>query len=281
MQRLCAAVLMLCAALSPAFGKKSSGQKAHAANARALGELAGKFKWGMGPEDVLKVLSDQIHAKYVELIKKEQDIYKQDQLRQAERDEVQKVKDSLVKFDGIAVANKTWGTSIIQQEFAPRNDESMMTMWESNQRRFLFFYHDKLYKQYIAFNADHPVFAGKSFDDFAKLIQNRYGPAEMKFSQLRTRDDMKLDHLEWPASGDFQLYAIDQSEFYGNFCLVLFNPAVAKQVEASRTERNPSPRRGNAVIDAVTAPEKQATDPNESIVDSITGKKPNQGLGPK
>ena len=49
---------------------------------------------------------------------------------------------------------------------------------------------------------------------------------------------MKLDHLEWPASGDFQLYAIDQSEFYGNFCLVLFSPATARDVEKARTEHN-------------------------------------------
>jgi hypothetical protein len=275
MQRFCAAALVLCAAVSPAFGKakKASGGKARAADARAIGELAGKFKWGMSPDEVVQVISDQLHAKYVELIKKEMDVYKQDQLRQGERDDVQKVKDSLVKFDGVSGANKTWGTSIIQVEFAPKNDESMLTMWEPNQRRFLFFWHDKLYKQYIAFNADHPAFAGKSFDDFAKIIQNRYGPAEMKFTQLRTRDDMKLDHLEWPAAGEFQLFAVDQSEFYGNFCLVLFSPATAKQVEASRTEHNVQPKKGSAVIDAVTTPDKQSNDRNEDIVDQITGKK--------
>jgi hypothetical protein len=276
MQQLCAAVLVLCVAVAPALGKakKAGGSKARAADARAIGELAGKFKWGMSPEDVEKVIDAQIHAKYVELIKKEMDVYKQDQLRQAERDEAQKVKESYTKFDGVGVANKTWGTSLIQQEFAPKNDESMITMWEPNQRRFLFFYHDRLYKQYIAFNADHPAFAGKSFDDFAKIIQNRYGPAEMKFAQMRTKDDMKLDHLEWPASGEFQLFAVDQSEFYGNYCLVLFNPSVAKQVESTRTEHNAVPKHGSAVIDAVTTPEKQSNDRNEDIVDQITGKKP-------
>ena len=131
-----------------------------------------------------------------------------------------------------------------------------MTLWEKDQRRFLFFWHDKLYKQFIAFNAEHPVFAGKSFDDFAKLIQNRYGPAEMKFTQMKTKNDMKLDHLEWPASGDYQLYAIDQSEFYGNFCLVLFKPSVAQarragahraQHEAGARQR--AHRRGHAAAE--------------------------------
>ena len=268
---------LVVAALGPgsALAKgKSSASKARAADARAVGELAGKFKWGMSPADAQKLIAEGIHAKYVDMIKKEPDIYKQDQLRKDEGEEIQKVKDSYVKFDGVTPGTKEWGTSIVQSEFAPRNDESMMTLWEKDQRRFLFFWHDKLYKQYIAFNAEHPVFAGKSFDDFAKLIQNRYGPAEMKFAQMKTKQDMKLDHLEWPAAGEFQLWAIDQSEFYGNFCLVLFNPSVAKDVERARSEHNTKPAHGNALIDAVTQNPKVGGDANENIVDQITGKTP-------
>ncbi len=275
MQRFCA-VLALLAITTPALAKskKAAAPKAAPANSRAIGELAGKFKWGTSPEEVIKVISDGIHAKYVELAKKEPDVYKQDQLRKDEGDEIQKVKDSYIKFDGVAAGNKEWSTSLVQAEFAPRNDESMVTMWERDQRRFLFFWHDRLYKQYIAFNNEHPVFAGKTFDDFAKIIQNRYGQAEMKFAQKRTSDDMTLHHLEWPAAGEFQLYAIDQSDFYGNFCLVLFNPGVAKQVESARTEHNTKPHAGSALIDAVTQPEKNSNDSNENIVDQITGKQP-------
>jgi hypothetical protein len=277
MKILYAAMVVAALGVSPAWAKGKAksgggGSKARAADARAIGELAGKFKWGMSPEDSVKLITEGVHAKYADMIKKEPDIYKQDQLRKDEGEEVQKVKDSFVKFDGITPGTKEWGTSIIQSEFAPRNDESMMTLWEKDQRRFLFFWHDKLYKQFIAFNAEHPVFAGKSFDDFAKLIQNRYGPAEMKFQAMKTRDDMKLDHLEWPAAGEFQLFAIDQSEFYGNFCLVLFNPATARDVEKARTEHNTKPVKGNALIDAVTQQPKVGNDANENIVDQITGK---------
>jgi len=279
MKLLHASFLIVALGASPALAKGKAkggggGSHAKAADARAVGELAGKFKWGMSPDDAIKTITEGVHAKYAEMIKKEPDIYKQDQLRKDEGDEVQKVKDSYVKFDGVTPGTKEWGTSIIQSEFAPRNDESMMTLWEKDQRRFLFFWHDKLYKQFIAFNAEHPVFAGKSFDDFAKLIQNRYGPAEMKFTQMKTKQDMKLDHLEWPASGEYQLYAIDQSEFYGNFCLVLFNPSVAKQVEQARTEHNTKPAKSNALIDAVTQQPKVSGDANENIVDQITGKTP-------
>jgi len=279
MKLLHASFLIVALGASPALAKGKAkggggGSHAKAADARAVGELAGKFKWGMSPDDAIKTITEGVHAKYAEMIKKEPDIYKQDQLRKDEGDEVQKVKDSYVKFDGVTPGTKEWGTSIIQSEFAPRNDESMMTLWEKDQRRFLFFWNDKLYKQYIAFNAEHPVFAGKSFDDFAKLIQNRYGPAEMKFTQMKTKQDMKLDHLEWPASGEYQLYAIDQSEFYGNFCLVLFNPSVARDVDKARTEHNTKPAHGNALVDAVTQQPKVSGDANENIVDQITGKTP-------
>src|SRR5262249_12853079 len=140
------AVAAVVAIATPALAKKSSkssGPRPQAANARAVGELAGKFKWGMSHEDVHKVIAEGIHVKYAEMLKKEQDVYKQDQLRKDMQEEIQKVKDSFVKFDGVTPGTKEWGTSIIQAEFAPRNDEAMMTMWEKDQRRFLFFWHDR------------------------------------------------------------------------------------------------------------------------------------------
>jgi hypothetical protein len=147
----------------------------------------------------------------------------------------------------------------------------MVVLWEKDQRRFLFFWHGKLYKQFIAFNAEHPAFQGKSFDDFAKLIEKRFGPAEMKFASLRTKDEQTLDHLEWAPSGDYLLWAIDQSGFYGNFCLVLKQPSVVAQLERIRGAH---PRGNqNSIIDSVTAPEKTAGDPNADIADEITGTK--------
>jgi len=243
---------------------KSHGQ---APSARAMGELAGKFKWGMTHDEVIKVLGDDLEAKYAELIKKETDTYKQDQLRKQKDEDLTKIKDSLVKFDG---QKSGWDSSIVDKEFGHRNDESMLVLWEKDQRRMLFFWHDKLYKQFIAFNAEHPAFQGKTFDDFAKLIQNRYGQAEMKMAALRTKDDVTLDHLEWPASGDYTLWAIDMSSFYGNFCLKLMQASVYPQVEKSRAEHAPPKATHNSMVDAVMAPDGQKGDANEDIVDRIT-----------
>jgi hypothetical protein len=265
-------ILLGAAALAMPTGAAAKGKAAaphaSAANARAVSELMGKYKWGMAPDDVLKIIADQTHAKFVEEVKKESDIYKQDLLRKQEQEEVQKVRDSLIKFDG----QKTgWDTSIIDKEFGQRNSESMLVMWEKDQRRFLFFHDGKLYKQYIAFNAEHPVFQGKSFDDFAKLIQNRYGQAQMKMATMRTKDDVQLDHLEWPSANDTTLWAIDQSGFYGNYCLKLYQTSANAQIEKSRAEHSPRAGRGNAVIDAIMAPDAVKGDPNEDIVDRVVG----------
>jgi hypothetical protein len=251
------------AAAKPAA--ESGGKKA-APNAKALADLAGKFKWGMTPDDIAKIITDQISARYQEQITKEQDVYQQDQLRKEMREEIDKVKSSYIKFDG---QRSGWDVSIVDKEFAHHDDESMMIFWEKDQRRFLFFFHDHLYKQFIAFNSE--LFQGKTFDDFAKLIEKRFGAAEMKFANLRTKDEQTLDHLEWAPSGDDELWAIDQSQFYGNFCLVLKQRSVVAQLSKNRDR---STKTGNALIDSVTTPDKVQGDPNSDIVDQITGTKP-------
>jgi hypothetical protein len=250
--------------------KKAGGATATAAQARSMAELGGKFKWGMSHEEVWKTLEDTVHARYKELIEKEKDINKQDDLRKNEIQDVQKAKSSLVTFEG---KKSGWDVSIIDKEFSQKNGESMIVMWEKDQRRFLFFWNGKLYKQFIAFDAEHPVFKGKTFDDFVKILQGRYGQPEMKFQQMRTKDDMVVDHMEWPAAGDYKLWAVDQSGFYGNFCLKLFSPKVQADLDKIKAERDPKRASGNALIDSVTKPDDVAGDRNADVVDQITGKK--------
>ncbi len=263
-------------ALAKAAAKKpaaeASGKKA-APNAKALADLAGKYKWGMTPDDLNKLIGDQIKAKYQEQITKEPDVYQQDLLRKQMTEDMDKVKSSYIKFDG---QKSGWDVSIVDKEFSQRDDESMMVFWEKDQRRFLFFWHDRLYKQFIAFNSE--IFQGKAFDDFAKLIEKRFGPAEMKFATLRTKDEQTLDHLEWAPSGDDELWAIDQSQFYGNFCLVLKQRSVVAQL--AKAHEHSGRQTGNALIDSVTTPDKVQGDPNSDIVDQITGTK-SKGTPPK
>ncbi len=256
------------AAKGPKGAKKPA--TATAAQARSMADLGGKFKWGMSHTEVWKTMEDAIHLRYKELISKEADMNKQDDLRKKELEDIQKAKASLVEFEG---KKSGWDVSIVDKEFAQRNQESMVVMWEKDQRRFLFFWNGKLYKQFIAFDAEHPVFKGKSFDDFVGLITNRYGQPEMKFAQMRTKDDMVVDHMEWPAAGEYQLWAIDQSSFYGNFCLRLFNPKTQTEIDKARAAKDPKKSNANALIDSVTTPDSVQGDKNADVVDEIVGKR--------
>ncbi len=254
---------------APAPAKKAAAPSA--GQQRAMTDLMARFKWNMSHEDVFKVMAEDITKRVDEQLAKEGDVYRQDLLRKQRDEEIEKTKATLVKFDG----QKTgWDVSIVDREFAHKNEESMIVFWEGNQRRFLFFTKGKLYKQFIAFNAEHPAFAGKSFDDFGKILAGRYGTPEMKFESMKTKDDMQLSHLEWPAHGEITLWAVDRSSFYGNFCVVLRHTSVANAVDKARKPAGKAGgRAGSALIDTVTRPADNQTDPNADIIDQITGNK--------
>ncbi|MEO6952232.1 MAG: hypothetical protein ABI321_10485 [Polyangia bacterium] len=273
LSRLCAFGLCGALTLGVADAKKkphavAATAAAQAAAARSMGELAAKFKWGMTEDEVWKVIEGVIHDRYKDQIAKETDTNKQDDLRKKELDEVKKTRESLVKFDGKRTG---WDVSIIDKEFQQRNDEAMITMWEKDQRRFLFFWNGKLYKQFIAF--DSARFKDKSFEDFVALLEARYGKSETKFAQMKTKDEVVVDHVEWPGTGEYALQAVDQSGFYGNYCLRLYSPKTEADIEKVREEKMPKRAKGNALIDAVTRPDSVAGDKNANVVDQITGHK--------
>jgi hypothetical protein len=241
---------------------------------RPISELGATYKWGMTSDEVLRLLDEQLHAKYSELVAHEADVYKQEQLRKKERELAQEQRESLVKFDGVSPSSKGWSSSLVMKEFAQRNDESMIVVAEPKLRRFLFFWHGKLYKQVLAFDSEHAAEQGNTFEDFTRVLQDRYGQAEMRFLPFRTRsDDMKLDHLEWPATGDYQLFASDQTDEYDKYCLALFNPSVANQVVSGRRAHPAATRVGSALVDAATAPASSSVDRNEDVVDRILNHK--------
>jgi hypothetical protein len=249
--------------------KGAAGKPTNEAKSRSIQELAGKFKWGSSPDEVKAVIAGEIEAKYKPRIQAEPDASKQDAIRREMREEIDRMGSSYVKFSGQKLG---WDVSLVDREYGHRNNESMLVMWEPNQRRFLFFWHDKLYKQYIAYNAER--FAGKTFDEFAEGMQVRYGKAEMSFAKKQTEDEMALDYLQWPPAGEIVLRAYDQSHFYGNFCLALLHKGTYEQVEKERAVNSPPRvRRTNVhVVDQISET-GGAGDPNANVIDEVVGRK--------
>lgn len=258
---------LVCSAAA-ANKKKEAPAQAGEKTTRAVSELAGKFKWGMSPSEAMDLIEKDIRARYEPKIRAEPDPFKQDTIRREMMEDIAKMRASYIKFDGQRTG---WDVSIIDREYGHKNEESMLVIWEQSQRRFLFFWQEKLYKQYVALNAEK--FKGKSFEEFAEIIQERYGKAQMNFAKMQTQDEMALDYLEWPPAGEYVLRAYDQSSFYGNFCLGVLNKSVYQQVEKERTQR--SPGRGHklntSVIDVVSKGDSPG-DPNADIVDEVLGR---------
>ena len=232
----------------------------------AIVKMMGKHKWDMKSEKVLDMLEMDLREDFVPRIRKERDALKQDQLRREMMDAVKKLRKNLFKFTG---KRTPWDVSLIDKEFVHKNDESMIPQWGKRDRRFYFFHDDALYKIYIAFNAD--LFKGKTFEDFAQVMEARFGPAERKYGTT-IMGKPKLDHLAWPPADGTIMRAIDNTGFYGNFCLVLINVATLERVQSGRELNNPGGKGGDSDVEAATRGKSDLSDDNESIIDQITGK---------
>jgi hypothetical protein len=245
-----------------------------AANARALGELMGPFKFGMTTKEILKVLAKQIDEKYAEKIKATEDVYKQDQLRRDKQAELNRVKKSYIEFKG----KKTgWDVSIIDDQFAHNTDESMMVFWENepgsgkDQRRFFFFKDGHLYKMFIALNSGMLKGEQRNFGYFQDIMVKRYGTGTVR--TVKDRDGAEhAAGIDWRTKS-YHVSALDKLEFHGSFCLVIADPATEKQVADLRAANAPPPRT-NKVIDSVTngdgtEPDDPSLDENKATLDAI------------
>lgn len=211
-----------------------------------MNRMLGKFKWGMSHDQVIGLLAAEIRGEFKKKMQQEKEPYRQDQLRHEMDEQLAKLKADYVRFEG---KTTSWDVSLVDREFAHKNDESMVVRWGSRDRRFYFFHHDKLWKMYVAFNAD--LFRDKTFEDFAAVMERRFGAAERKY-KVNLKGDAEMSHLEWPPSHGTTLLAIDNTEFYGNFCLVLIKQDAAKKVREGRKVNSPSKRYSDPLVEAVT-----------------------------
>jgi len=249
---------------------KSKTVSVSADHLTAVNGLMGNLKWGMTLDQVKAGVTKKIRDSYVAQRSKLSDPIDQDRLRKAEERDVSALTKSYYTFSG---ARSPWDVSLIEKEFAHRNDESVLVVWEKKERRFYFFHNERLWKIYIAFNSE--VYADKTFDDFAAAMEARFGAAERKY-RTNLKGEAEESHLEWPAFGKTVLKAIDNTGFYGNFCLVLQDSQKASAVTASRKAKKANGRVHSAdhLIDMVTDPTKgpdKDLRANENIVDQLTG----------
>jgi hypothetical protein len=249
--------------------KRAKVVRAPAASTSEIDKLKGDFKWGMTSQEVVGKVQDKVRASFQErLDKSANDPTRNDRLRKEMVGEVEKVGGKLVKFD----EQKTgYDVSIVDREFLRNAGESMLVAKEETATRYFFFQNDRLYKMFLAFDKD--ILQGKSFRDFGKLMQKRFGKAKEVTVQENTKAGtrVKLDHFIWGSKDGDALRLVDRSEFYDVYCLVIYDSAVSRQQDELRQARASGPRQ-DSLIEAVTAPGANERDPNDNIIDRISGK---------
>ncbi len=223
--------------------------------AAAIAALTGKYKWGLGPSKVIKLLTANLRKVYLKRIRQARTSpRKQDKLRKELRQKLLKVKKSYFKFTG---RRSGWDSSIVDDQFRHRNQESIVVFLEKEQQRFFFFHNGKLYKQFIAFNADHKNYKGLTFPQFLGKLIKAFGAGQPVFKK-DLAGQPRLHHVEWIGAKDVRMWAVDKSTIYGNFCIVLFHNGMRQKVLEGRKLNSPRRRRGyDPMIDAVTKPRKE------------------------
>lgn len=268
-----AASPVVAAPKKPAPGKKAKAAKpapppkkavppmVNAEQKKALVDKMAGFKFGMTKDEILGVLQKQINERFEEKIKATTDVAMQDRYRKDKKAELSRVSSTYVAFNGKSTG---WDVSIIEGEFAHNTNEALMERWENdngkNNRRFFFFYNDRLWKMFISLDVSMIPEDKRNFDTFKGVMESQYGKGAVDGGTIAWR------------AGEFDARAIDKLRDYGALGLVLEDGKVRGEVVALRESKAPPKKETPAVIKAVLdADGKDAPDvkSNAGAVDAV------------
>jgi hypothetical protein len=220
--------------------KKAPPPMVNAEQKKKLIEKMAGFKFGMTKDEILGVLQKQINERYEEKIKATTDVAQQDRYRKEKKAELGRVSQTYVKFDGKSTG---WDVSIIEGEFAHNTGEALMERWENeggkNNRRFFFFYNDRLWKMFISLDVSMIPEDKRNFDTFKSVMEGQYGKGAIDGASIAWR------------AGEFEARAVDKLKDYGALGLALEDAKVRTEVVALRESKAPPKKETPAVIKAV------------------------------
>jgi hypothetical protein len=228
------------AAKAPPAKKAAPPPMVTAEHKKALAEKFGGFKFGMTKDEVLGVLQKQIDERYEDKIKGTTDIAVQDRFRKDKKTELNRVSQSYIAFDA---KTSPWDVSIVEGEFQHGTDEAMMERWENeggkNQRRFFFFYEQKLWKMYLSLDVSMIPEEKRTFETFKGVMEGQYGKGAVDGSTISWR------------AGEFDVRAVDRLKDYGALGLAVEDPSVRTSLMANRELHKVPDHPTNTIINSV------------------------------
>ena len=243
-----------------------------AAIAPALEEAG--IRWGMSPRESFDHFTKQLQERFRPRLAKAPGAIEEDRLRSEMQAEQQRMRRTFVRFTGQATG---WDSSFLRDEFTHGNTEAMLIVREEefHATSHYFFINDRLWKRYQAYDAS--AFGGATFEQFSAAIQRRFGPGVERTGAL-VEGRPPTRWIEWQ-DATTRLRAIDQTRFYGFFCLVFEDKATLAQLPSLRTHTVQRQQAGSALVDSVIRDDSEAShqggtgggDAHADIADRLTG----------
>lgn len=256
-----------------------AAQQQAAPQSAAIAESLGELRWGMEPRAVHQHFQKQIREEFRVRLAKAPGILEEERIRHEMEERLRQLRESYVRFDGERTG---WDLSFLTNEFTHGNRESMLVYRDGNSQNFYFFIQGRLWKWYKAFDAS--VFEGQPFEQFARAVQGRFGPAVERRGRL-VENGPEQQWLEWQDETT-RLRAIDQTRFYGFYCLVFEDKATLSRLASLRTNTIDTSNQGHSLVESVILPEgedaAEGGGEHADIVDRITGnirRRPEQPQG--
>jgi len=227
----------------------------------------GGVEWGWTRQRLLRHFREQIEDRYRPLLAKAPGAIEEDTLRRQMGEEVALIRESYFEFNGRTSGHDS---GYLRSEFTHNNGEAMMRVQTDNANDYYFFINNHLWKRYRAY--DSSAFGDVDFDTFAGVLENQYGPGRRHRGKLSPDDDHETQWVEWE-DRTTRARAIDNTRFYGMYCLVFEEKATLARLDQLRT--NASTNRGqdgHRMVESVMRDgDDDAADPNADVADRISG----------
>jgi hypothetical protein len=225
------------------------------------------LKWGTGHKEIIKTISVTIKERYDDLVKSARDDVAVDQIRQQQRAELKVLEDSYVTFTGQRTG---YEVSLVKDDFAHNNSETMLRYDEGPRQRYYFFRHDKLWKMMVVY----PSTDEAGFQALTDKVAERYGRPHKTNWETPYGGARRMVQAIWQDE-ETQLVVEDKSAFYSRYVMRFMSVAVGLEIEELHSQRRDSAdaskraRPGRGVGVDIFTQELE----NHGVVDQITGTK--------
>lgn len=220
--------------------------------------------WGAATADVFDKLKSELDARYRDQMKTS-DTIKIDRLMREKSDEMERIRKSLVRFDG---QRSGYETSLIAGEVVPREGESLIRVDDRVAQRYYIMRNDGLWKVVVTYN----VSTMGTFQEFVDAVRAKYGnPKKASFSD--DSGERRITAVTWE-DGHTRMVARDESEFYSSYVMKFVQVGRGTDLEQARADR---PRTRKTASDSRAEGlmadifDSESSGAADDLVDEITG----------